>query len=600
MLSSRRVRTASESLGFLLLIGGILVALNVVGFFVHHRLDLTEKGLFSLSDGSRKVAQRLTDTLEVTAYFTEDLPPPHNATERHVLDLLDEYRAASNGRLVVKLVRPDTDDEKEQAERDGVVRVAHTTVRNDSVQQVEGYRGLVLRYLDRSEVIPAIESTEGLEYQLTMKIKELVGDRTPIGLLGGHDGPTLSKGLSRLRDCLPTYDVREVSATSEIARDLRALLVVEPRTPLSETELRYINQYVMRGGSLGVFGGSMKIDLEGFDPSAQSVDTGLNRLLRRWGVEVREGLVADARCGRVPMPSRLGIPVLVPHPVIPIVRFDEAAREHPATFRLDGAHLPFVSPLRLVPTNDSQIRVRTLARSSDEGQSWTYEEASVSLRPRPPQEWRMEGPAGPFPLIVAIEGKLPSAFGGSQTPSGQMSAPDAGAENAAPEAPAVEAPARAERDVRVFVVGGSFLLRDEIQGPQGHGETDCNLSGPLGVALNAIDWLAQDDDLIAVRAKNIADSPLDVPQNVRQAEQDALEAHRSALEAAAQGDEQTAEARVRERDAALERGKRALEEWDARKARYRWGNMLGLPAAVALFGVVRWQLRKRQRARLSL
>ena len=43
--------------------------------------------------------------------------------------------------------------------------------------------------------------------------------------------------------------------TQEIPTTLKALLIVHPETPLSETELRYIDQYVMRGGSLAVFGG---------------------------------------------------------------------------------------------------------------------------------------------------------------------------------------------------------------------------------------------------------------------------------------------------------------------------------------------------------
>ena len=37
--------------------------------------------------------------MEITAYFSPDLPPPHNATERYVRDLLTEYRDASKGKI---------------------------------------------------------------------------------------------------------------------------------------------------------------------------------------------------------------------------------------------------------------------------------------------------------------------------------------------------------------------------------------------------------------------------------------------------------------------------------------------------------------------
>src|SRR6185436_12899667 len=61
--------------------------------------------------------------MEVVAYFSHDLPPPHNATERYVRDLLAEYRDASNGKIRVTIVHPTKDEQKQAAERDGITRV---------------------------------------------------------------------------------------------------------------------------------------------------------------------------------------------------------------------------------------------------------------------------------------------------------------------------------------------------------------------------------------------------------------------------------------------------------------------------------------------
>ena len=89
MSSKIQKRAASESLLFLLFAGGILILLNVlVAYFPSPRVDLTRNGLFSLAEGSERLAGSLDDRLEITAYFTENLPPPFNATERHVRDLL--------------------------------------------------------------------------------------------------------------------------------------------------------------------------------------------------------------------------------------------------------------------------------------------------------------------------------------------------------------------------------------------------------------------------------------------------------------------------------------------------------------------------------
>jgi ABC-type uncharacterized transport system involved in gliding motility auxiliary subunit len=114
---------------FLSFVGGILILLNVlVAYFPSPRIDLTQNGLFSLAEGSERLAASLDDRLEVTAYFTENLPPPFNATERHVRDLLSEYAAASNGQIIVRFVNPD-DEEKQQAARaDGVQPAAHQKI----------------------------------------------------------------------------------------------------------------------------------------------------------------------------------------------------------------------------------------------------------------------------------------------------------------------------------------------------------------------------------------------------------------------------------------------------------------------------------------
>ncbi len=53
-----------------------------------------------------------------------------------------------------------------------------------------------------------------------------------------------------------------------------------------------------------------------------------------------------------------------------------------------------------------------------------------------------------------------------------------------------------------------------------------------------------------------------------------------------------------EANEALERRNEALESWDSRKSWFRWANTLLIPLAVAIFGVIRWQMRQRKKATL--
>ncbi len=565
MSSKVQQRAASESLVFLLIVGGILILLNVLAaFFPSPRIDLTGNRLFSLAEGSKRLASSLDDRLEITAYFTENLPPPFNATERHVRDLLAEYAAASNGDIVVNFVNPDSDEKQQAARSDGIQPVAHQKIEEDQVAVVEGYRGIVLKYLDRKRTVPVVQDTTGLEYILTSAIKELVGERKPVGVVSGHGSPSLEQGLSSLVSVLRLYDLQAVDTSQEIDSGLAALLIIGPKESFTTDELRRIDQYVMRGGSLGIFGGSLSLDLAGSAPTAQPVTSEVGRLVTAWGVELQSQIVLDARCSRAPMRGPLGLQVLVPYPPIPVLQLTDEQREHPVMFRLAAPMLPFVAPLEIGEAPEGAT-LTVLASSSDD--SWTMEGPSIALEPRDPRDWRMTTNLGPFALMAAIEGKLPSAYTTPEEGAGQ-----------------IQAPPLSETDVRVLVTGTSTFLEDTFMPPPQGGEVQMNAA--LALALNAIDWLAADSDLIAIRAKTVEEPALDIPDSV-------LTAEDTVLAAAEKGDK----ARVED---ALEERKAAIESWEGKKLAYRWLNTLGIPFLVALFGLLRWRQRTNKKKTLKL
>jgi ABC-type uncharacterized transport system involved in gliding motility auxiliary subunit len=590
MTQKTQTRAARQSTAFLLLFGGILVLVNVLGLFFHLRADATEKELFSLSTGSMRLASTLKDRMEIIAYFSADLPPPHNATERYVRDLLIEYKDASHGKISLRFVHPEKDDEKQAAERDNVTRVQDQKLEADSFSVHEGYRGIAFHYLGDTRAIAQIDDTDGLEYEITQLIKEMAGEKIKIGVLSGKNqepppnpmqmqmgmAPQGGLKLNAFKKYLPTYDVQEVKADKEIPTELKALLIVQPELPFTDGELRYIDQYVMRGGSLAVFGGAEKVDAAGGAPSGVPVDTGINKLLDKWGVSLQSKLVADAQCSRARMPTSLGIPIAVPYPPVPIITFEAYQRKHPVLFRLDSTALPYASPLALNDTlkTDKEVKRTILAQSTK--YAWLMEGANIDLKAR--ERWDIPKARQSYVVGVALEGKLPSAFAAAP-----VSSPETGDSGAA--ASDIKAPARAEKPVHLLVLGSGYFMRDEfLPPPQGNSHQVPGTA--VAFALNAVDWLAQDSDLIEIRAKSVEDPTLEVPSNVKEAEATIRQAI----------DEQNQD----KADAAFKERKASMAAWDEKKTGYRWGNTLGLPLALALFGVVRWRIRKANRANLKL
>jgi gliding-associated putative ABC transporter substrate-binding component GldG len=574
MAMNKRTKRATESLVFLGVSAAIIVLLNVLGIFFFGRLDVTKNKQFSLSDGSKRAVQQLDDQLEITAYFTKDLPPPFNATERYVRDILDEYQAASKGKLKIRFINPEDDETRQEAEAAGVQKVAHQKIENDAVSVVEGYRGIVFSYLGETKALPAISGTDGLEYDITEMIRLLAGDKVKIGVLSGHEGPTLAQGLKTFQGFLPTYDIVEVSAAQPIDQKIKALLIVAPENPLSDDELRNIDAFVMNGGNLGVFGGATKVKQEQDSLTGSPVNTGINRLLEKWGVKVRDEIVADSRCGQAPFRTPFGISIPVAFPPVPVIDFDEKQSEHPVAYRLQQVFMPFIDPLQETGElkAEKDVKLTVVARSSKD--SWTLKGESIDLKPRDPRQWSRGPERGPFPVAIALEGNLPSAFRAEALSS---------AEGAAPQGP--RGPAKAQKPVHVFIAGSSGFIRDEFL-PQAERGGQMEMNPSVAFGLNAVDWLSQEDALIAVRAKSVDEPLIEVPATVKEAEAEATTAAKA-------GDESGTEA-------ALEKRKDALQDWDAKKARVKLLNITLMPILLLLFGLIRWQVRKQKRAKISL
>jgi hypothetical protein len=126
----------------------------------------------------------------------------------------------------------------------------------------------------------------------------------------------------------------------------------------------------------------------------------------------------------------------------------------------------FASPLTTDPRFAELGRV--LARSS-ELDSWLLRGDRIDLAPRQPRDWGIGSNEGPFALLVALEGRLPSAFRDG---------------------------ARGERPARVLVSGSASMVQDAFL-PDRLGGAEP--SGGLAVAAQAVEWLAEDSALLALR-----------------------------------------------------------------------------------------------------
>jgi len=571
-----------ESLVFILIVAGIFVVLNILAVKIFFRWDLTANDAHSLSAGSIRLMENLKDRLTVKAYFTEDLPPPFNSHLRYVKDILDEYRVHAGGKMRVDIIDPTGDEVLEkEAQQFGIQKVGHRVIDRDQSEVKLGYRGLAFTYGAKTEAISAIQSTVGLEYEITSVLKQLVGEKKNVGVLVGHGEPNIKPtqqqlqqaqmmkqqppqgALSILRNTLPQFTFTEVDlkkGDKGVPDDVDLLLIAGTTEEIPEREAYMIDQYLMKGGSVAVFVDGVRVEMNesqyrGVPPSfdAKLNKSGLRDLLLAWGVKLGSDLVMDARSGMFPTQCP-PIPMAIPrrYPAWPVAV--ELPTEHPATLRLASLTLPWTTSVELteqVTKPDSGIEAVVLASTSD--QSWRL---TSDFEVNPCKISQPPGFEGSIPMAVALSGKFKSAWADKEAPPPRIRVEneDTGAEDA--DSPEEEKgdEADAKLDVsssegRLLVVGSSYVPTDSIISYLRRMERG-KVSNMVFLA-NSLDWLVQDDDLIAVRAKGVEVPPL-----------------------------------------------KTLE--DGVRNTVKYGLIIGIPLLFILFGVIRWRIRLARFAKLKM
>ncbi|HOX42658.1 MAG TPA: GldG family protein [Myxococcota bacterium] len=489
---------------------GCLVLANLLALGLVARLDLTRDRVYTLDAATLATLTGLQDPVTVRAYVTRDLPAPLSTLARYLGDVLEEYHARSHGQVRYEVIDPaavETEadrQKKKELKRDpfgnlvremtsveqelqglGIPSIPLKVNQGDKVESMRGYLGLVISAGGKREVLPLVQRSETLEYELTSRIRKVTRARAPkIALLAGAAGPEEQTQLANLGGLLGSlYQVEPVDPTRKptIPDDADLLWVVGPRAPLGEEALRAVDRFVMSGRGAAFFLGPVDVDLKTLGTTP--LQHGLEGLLAGWGVRLGPGLVVDGENVAMTVSRQDGpmrVTQQVPYPYLVAPR--RLGPPHPVTRGLGGVMFPFAAPLSLQQPLPEGVQAEVLARSS--------ESAGVVQPPYDLDPFRRltqadVGAQGAQDLALALRGALPS-----QVPAAPGEA---------------EPPARASQ-ARVVVIGAHGMLQDAYLGKANQ-----------ALVLNLVDWLLADEALMGMRARGLRAAPLEpVSEGVRQ------------------------------------------------------------------------------------
>jgi ABC-type uncharacterized transport system involved in gliding motility auxiliary subunit len=302
MFSRRQARYGTLLGASIVIVLGILVAINYLGVRQNKRWDLTAARQFSLSDQSRNFLAKLDAPLHVMV-FAQD------TDFQTFRDRLEEYEYASK-QVTTEYVDPDKRREVAQQ------------------NQIQQYGTIVFKYRDRTERI-----TTNTEQDITNAVIKIVtGEQKKVYFSQGHgeknpdavDRDGYGQMVNALKAENYAIDKVVIAQTGTVPDDATVLVVAGPKVDFLPNEIDVIKKYLDRSGKL-------LLELDPPEEPNGPPLTNLIALAKEWGIEVGNDLVVDVSgMGRLIGASE-AMPVAANYPTHPITERFSIMTVYPLT-----------------------------------------------------------------------------------------------------------------------------------------------------------------------------------------------------------------------------------------------------------------------------
>ena len=459
-----KLNNQKSTIVFSIIILSSIILLNLISKNWFVRFDLTENKIYSLSSSSKSVVGKIEDPLTIKIYFSDQLPGQYGNNRRYLQDILEEYSAYSSGNLRFEFYSPETDEQLAQdAQKYGIQPVQLQVVENDKIEIKKVYMGMVLLYEDKRESIPIIQTSTGLEYDITTKIKKMVdSDKKTLGIasLGAQDisNQNLSQSLNERYLTRPN-----LTLSNSVPDNIDLLLINGVSDSISIEEKNNLIDYISRGGNIFLAQNRISVDIQ--TRQATPIQSNIFDLLTSYGLTINENLVLDELCGQVNVQQQVGIfrmAVPMEYPFLPIIK--KFNKDDVIVNSLESMSLIFASEIKSDSVySDNLVEFIPLLFTSNNSSTVSQ---FYNLNPDPKAN----------PIFSQLN--QPSKVVGARV---------------------LVADSQTGEEANIVLISDSKLFAD-----QGGGSSPENRI----FIMNTIDYLLGDSELISLRSREVTDRPL--------------------------------------------------------------------------------------------
>ena len=434
-----------------------VIFINLIGRNTFKRFDLTDNQMYSLSPSSQSVVRKIDDIFTIKVYFSNDLPAQYSNNKRYLQDILEEYTAYSSGNLRFEFYSPDDDKQLgDDAQKYGIQPVQLQVIENDKVEIKKVYMGLILLYEDKREVIPVIQTSTGLEYDITTKIKSMVEkNKQTVGIVSIG---TETANQNLIRFLSERYSTKpNLNLSTPIPENIDILLFNGISDSLKTDQEKNLREFIANGGDILFAQNRINVDIQ--TQQAAPIQSNVFDILYSYGLEIKENLVVDQNCNQVNVQQQMGIfrmAVPMDYPFLPIIK--KFNNDELIVNNLESMGLIFTSEIQ-----SSSIDFIPLLYTSNN--SSTVSEF-YNLNPDPKSN----------PIFSQLN-ETSKVVGGRIKISDSITG----------------------KEANLILVSDSKLLIDEGSGSSAENRI---------FIMNAIDYLLGDSELISLRSREVTDRPL--------------------------------------------------------------------------------------------
>ena len=523
----------------------IIASVAVISNFLFLRLDLTSERRYTLTRSTKEMLKRIDEPVLYRVYLQGELPPDFKRLQNETKEMLNQLRAY-NTNIDYEFVDPNAFDTREEQQmfyqKLAAKGIQPTHIQTQTATGVTSqtiipaadvvYRGRETsiqllqsqKYVSQDDLLN--NSIQNLEYALTSAIRSLErGEKASIGFLQGHGelaGPVLYDIQRALQEnysldyvtidgqiqSLTAHHPNRSDSSYRMVNLFDLLIIAKPTQPFSDQDLFILDQFIMHGGKVLWLLDALDADIDSLQNRAQFIatrlDTRLDQTLFTYGVRLNPNLIMDIRCR--PIPMQVGIVGEKPqYRFVPWYYFPEIipTSNHPIVRNLDIIKSDFISSIDLI---DNDIK-KTVLLTTSEYTRVKNAPAIVDLADAQAEPDQRLYNRSTLPVAVLLEGEFQSPWRNRLSP--ELTSQDAiGFQAQSPEN-------------KMIVIADGDIIRNRVGSddgavyPLGYDNFTQTYYANRDLILNAVNYLAGDQGLLAARSRNIKIRKLD-PLQCRQ------------------------------------------------------------------------------------